>query len=265
VLGRLDRRAYLSRYGGAREADKYSALDNLDLGALLASTTSSADTVYVFGFSAGAYVYADRRSASRFFWSRPVILDFNHEDSRYGVVGLFAHLQRTEPAMVMLQQPDWSPDVQDSAPFFHSQQALDGWLRGHYHPIPAIDGFEAWRRNRRCRRASAASRWPPSSSLRSCCAACSPRRIRRGGRRSAWCGTTKAPGSTTRATRRSSGSGGSTNGTLCSSLRCSLRWRTSRSRPSASACGRRGWCRKRPASSRSCCSRWACAASPAPP
>ncbi|HXT28393.1 MAG TPA: hypothetical protein VN716_03915 [Vicinamibacterales bacterium] len=148
VLGRLDRRAYLSRYGGAREADKYSALDNLDLGALLASTTSSADTVYVFGFSAGAYVYADRRSASRFFWSRPVILDFNHEDSRYGVVGLLADLQRTEPAMVILQQHDWSPDVQDSAPFFHSQQALDGWLRGHYHPIPAIDGFEAWRRNR---------------------------------------------------------------------------------------------------------------------
>jgi len=149
LLGRMDRRAHLARYGGARDEDKFSALDNRDLGAFLAQGTAPADTVFVFGFSPGAYVYADRRSASRFFWSRPVILDFNPEDARYGVAGLLADLQRSQPAYVVLQQHDWSPDVQDSAPFFHAQPSLDGWLRGQYQQVPAVDGFEAWQRTSR--------------------------------------------------------------------------------------------------------------------
>jgi len=149
LLGRMDRRAHLARYGGARDEDKFSALDNRDLGAFLAQGSDPADTVFVFGFSSGAYVYADRRSASRFFWSRPVILDFNREDARYGVAGLLADLQRSQPAYVVLQQHDWSPDVQDSAPFFHAQPSLDGWLRGQYRQVPAVEGFEAWQRTSR--------------------------------------------------------------------------------------------------------------------
>ena len=149
LLGRMDRRTHLARYGGSRDQDKFSALDNRDLGAWLAQGTAPADTVYVFGFSSGAYVYADRRSASRFFWSRPVILDFHRENERYGVAGLLADLQRSQPAYVVLQEHDWSPDVQDSAPFFHAQPSLDGWLRGQYRQVPAIEGFEAWQRTGR--------------------------------------------------------------------------------------------------------------------
>ena len=149
VLGRIDRRTHLARYGGARDVDKYSALDNMDIGAWLASRTRPDETVYVFGYSPGAYVYADRRSASRFFWSRPVILDFNREDPRYGVAGLLEDLQRASPAFVVLQQHDWAPDVQDSGPFFLSQAALSGWLRDGYHEVPLIDGFSAWERNGR--------------------------------------------------------------------------------------------------------------------
>jgi hypothetical protein len=149
VLGRIDRRTHLAHYGGARDVDKYSALDNLDIGAFLASKTAPGETVYVFGFSPGAYVYADRRSASRFFWSRPVILDFNRRDPRYGVAGLRADLERNRPAYVVLQHHDWSPDVQDSAPFFLSQPLLAGWLRAGYHQVPLIDGFDAWERDTR--------------------------------------------------------------------------------------------------------------------
>jgi hypothetical protein len=148
LLGRIDRRTHLARYGG-RETDKYSALDNADLGALLAAGSAPDETVYVFGFSPGAYVNADRRSASRFFWSRPVILDFNREDPRYGVAGLLTDLERARPAYVVLQQHDWSPDVQDSAPFFLAQPSLAGWLRASYHQVPSIEGFDAWQRNGR--------------------------------------------------------------------------------------------------------------------
>jgi hypothetical protein len=149
VTGRIDRRTHLARYGGQRDVDKYSALDNMDLGAFFSTRTKPDETVYVFGYSPGAYVYADRRSASRFFWSRPVILDFNREDPRYGVAGLLADLQQRRPAYVVLQRHDWSPDVQDSAPFFLSQPALAGWLRAAYHEVPVIDGFDAWERNDR--------------------------------------------------------------------------------------------------------------------
>jgi hypothetical protein len=149
VLHREDWRTHLARYGG-RDVDKYSALDNVDIGRFLADRTSPSETVYVFGFSPGSYAYARRRSASRFFWSRPVILDFNHDDPAYGVAGLRRDLERQPPAFVILQQHDWSPDVQDSAPFFLSQPALAGWLEARYHELhPFIEGFSAWERNGR--------------------------------------------------------------------------------------------------------------------
>jgi hypothetical protein len=146
ALGRMDRRAHLARYGG-REGDKYSALDNLDLGSYFSARSTPDDSVFVFGFSPGAYVYAGRRSASRFFWSRPVILDFNRDNPAYGVAGLAADLARSRPAAIALQMHDWAPDVQDSGPFFLAQPALAAWLRAEYHEVPVVEGFQVWQRN----------------------------------------------------------------------------------------------------------------------
>jgi hypothetical protein len=148
ALGRIDRRTHLAKYG-SRDVDKYSALDNRDLGDFLASHTTADETVYVFGYSSGAYVYGNRRSASRFFWSRPVIVEFNAGNPAYGVNGVRLDLERRPPAYVVLQERDW-PDTQNSAPFFHAQSPLDGWLRANYHRLdPFLDGFEGWERNGR--------------------------------------------------------------------------------------------------------------------
>lgn len=150
LMKRVDRRAHLARFGGTRSVDKYSALDNVDIGWFLAQKTTPQDTVYVFGFSPGSYAYAGRRSASRFFWSRPVILDFNHENPTYGIAGLRNDLEHARPAYVILQEHDWAPDVQDSAAFFLSQPALATWLRAGYHEVhPFVEGFSAWERNGR--------------------------------------------------------------------------------------------------------------------
>ena len=149
AIGRIDRRTHLARYGGLREVDKYSALDNADLGAYFAAHTHADDNVFVFGYSPGAYVYANRRSASRFFWSRVVILGFDQENPRWGVNGLLQDLRHANPAYVVLQKHDWVPDVQDSAPFFLSQAPLADWLLAGYHHIPIVDGFDAWERNGR--------------------------------------------------------------------------------------------------------------------
>jgi len=158
LLGRMDRRTYLARFG-SREIDKYSALGNRDIGDFLASHTGADDTVYVFGYSPGAYVYAERRSASRFFWSRPILVGFNSADPSYGVNGVRTDLARNQPAYIVLQEHDWAPaevkfraaeDIRDSAPFFHAQAPLETLLRTNYHRLDGfINGFEGWERNGR--------------------------------------------------------------------------------------------------------------------
>ena len=77
-----------------------------------------------------------------------MILNFNGTDPRWAVPGLLADLRRNNPAYVVLQRHDWSPDVEDSAPFFMAQPALAGWLLAGYHRVPIVEGFDGWERNR---------------------------------------------------------------------------------------------------------------------
>jgi hypothetical protein len=143
ALGWTSREAYLERYTDER---KYSALDALRLGQYMKEHSAPNSHVYVFGFAAASYVYADRASASRFFWSRPVIAGFNGDKPRYGSAGLLADLERTRPAVVALQIHDWSPDVDDSAHFFMTNPPLADWLRSGYRPVTGLEGFDVWLR-----------------------------------------------------------------------------------------------------------------------
>jgi hypothetical protein len=143
ALGRMTRAEHLGRYGD-RATRKYSALAMDELGTFMRDRSEPSDPVYVFGFSSGAYVSAGRRSASRFFWSRPVIVGFNDGKPGYGVSGLLEDLRTSSPAIVALQQRDWYPDVDDSAHFFMTTPALADWLRGSYDRVPAIEGFDVW-------------------------------------------------------------------------------------------------------------------------
>jgi 4-amino-4-deoxy-L-arabinose transferase-like glycosyltransferase len=143
LLGQIDRPTYLARYGD-RLTRKYSALAVAELGELLRSRSTPADRVYVFGFSCGAYVAAERASASRFFWSRPVIVGFNEGAPGYGINGLLDDLTRTPPAIIALQIRDWVPDVDNSAHFFMTTPPLAAWLRDGYDQIDGPEGFDTW-------------------------------------------------------------------------------------------------------------------------
>jgi hypothetical protein len=145
VRGQTTPAEHLARYGD-RSTRKYSAQAMDELGHFMQSHSAPADRVYVFGFSSGAYVTADRWSASRFFWSRPVIVGFNEGRPGYGVSGLLDDLRRNRPAIVALQQRDWYPDVDDSAHFFMTTPDLAGWLRESYQPVPGPEGFDLWMR-----------------------------------------------------------------------------------------------------------------------
>jgi 4-amino-4-deoxy-L-arabinose transferase-like glycosyltransferase len=143
ALGRMTRETYLARYDDDR---KYSALAADTLGKYLAAHSQPDDRIYVFGFTCAAYVEAGRVSASRFFWSRPVIAGFNEGRVGYGSGGLLSDLSVNRPAVVALQRRDWAPDVEDSAAWFMKTPSLAGWLRAHYVRAEGLDGFDIWLR-----------------------------------------------------------------------------------------------------------------------
>ena len=143
VVGASTREAHLDRYGD-REARKYSALAMYELAEFIRGRTAADDRIYVFGFASGTYVQANRASASRFFWSRPVIVNFNAPEPGYGIEGLREDLERSRPAIVALQVRDWEPDVQNSAEFFMSTPRLADWLHAGYERVEGPAGFDTW-------------------------------------------------------------------------------------------------------------------------
>jgi 4-amino-4-deoxy-L-arabinose transferase-like glycosyltransferase len=149
LLGRVQRTAYLARFGG-RSSDKYSALAVRDLGDYLAAHTSASERVLVFGFSGGAYVRAGRRSASRFFWDRPVLVGFKDGTPGYGVSGLLRDLSNARPAIVVLQEHDWPAErTPDSAVFFLQTAPLGDWLRSQYQFVTRNETYQIWVRSQR--------------------------------------------------------------------------------------------------------------------
>jgi 4-amino-4-deoxy-L-arabinose transferase-like glycosyltransferase len=143
ALGAMDADEYLARYADGR---KYDARDAMDLGRYLRAHAAPGERVYVFGFTGAAYVYADRASASRFFWSRPVIAGFEAAQPGYGAGGVLDDLRRTRPAVVALQRKDWAPDVSDSAAFFLGTAPLAAWLEQHYARAAGPAAFDVWLR-----------------------------------------------------------------------------------------------------------------------
>ena len=148
LLGQTTEEEHLARYGD-RDERKYSALAMAELAGFVSARTAPADYLYIFGFASGAYVQADRSSSSRFFWSRPVIVNFNADEPGYGIAGLRADLEARPPALVALQLRDWSPDVANSAEFFMGTPILADWLRAHYDPVTGPAGFDVWARRSR--------------------------------------------------------------------------------------------------------------------
>lgn len=144
LAGRVDLETHLRRFGS--EEDKYSALAIYKLGRYLRAHTAPEDPVLVFGFSPGALVQSGRRSASRFFWSRPVIVGFNEGRPGYGVAALVDDLDRERPPLVVLQRSDWEVEGQDSATFFLRHPRLRSWLAREYVEVDSLASFRIYRR-----------------------------------------------------------------------------------------------------------------------
>jgi hypothetical protein len=145
LLGRTDRTAYLGRFAG-RAGDKYSPPDSYDLAAHLEANALPQDTVYVFGFSAAAYVYSGRRSASRQFFIAPVVSQAAREWPGYGPGALLDDLAANRPKIVALQLNDAGAGPLDSRGWFLSQAGLATWLKQRYRLTETLNRFEVWER-----------------------------------------------------------------------------------------------------------------------
>jgi hypothetical protein len=146
LRGQIDRFAYLERF----QKDKYVALEVEDLARKIKASTLETDTIYVFGFSPGVFVKSERRSASRFHWSRPVVIEFAGGTPGYGSDAVAADLAREQPAVVALQKTDWGRGDQKaeahSSVFFHRTAKLETWLTSLYFKERDTPLFEVWRR-----------------------------------------------------------------------------------------------------------------------
>lgn len=138
MSGRVDRDTYLRRYKG----QKHDALEIDQLVRYIRKTTAVTDPIFVFGFSGGSVCWkSERVSSSRFFWSRPVIIEFAADRPGYGSAGLMEDLRRRPPALVALQKEEWR-----SRDFFMNNDQLRTWLVEQYVAERETAMFSVWRR-----------------------------------------------------------------------------------------------------------------------
>jgi hypothetical protein len=143
--GTIDRTAYLARFSGG----KFDAVATDEMIRYVAEATQPSDPVFVFGFSGGSIgAWSGRRSPTRFFWSRPVMLGFEAARPGYDVAGLLGDLERDPPKLVILQKLDWhlGEALPNSAEFFLSNPRLRAWLEAGYLPDRETAMFAVWRR-----------------------------------------------------------------------------------------------------------------------
>jgi hypothetical protein len=138
VRGRIDRDHYLDRFSG----QKHDALEIEQLVRYVREMTQPDEPIFVFGFSGGSVCWKSQRvSSSRFFWSRPVIVEFASDRPGYGSAGLLADLRHRPPAVLVLQKEEWR-----SYDFFMSTPPLRQWLEAGYTLHHETQMFSVWRR-----------------------------------------------------------------------------------------------------------------------
>lgn len=145
MRGHVSATAYLERFAG-RPGDKYSAPDVRRLGDWIGARTVPGQTVYIFGFSPAAYVYSGRRSASRFFWSMPLVIGYKSGEAGYGPEGLLQQVERSQPSIVAVQRDDAGANERDSYTWFMNEPQLVAWLTKRYRRVESWPRYDIWER-----------------------------------------------------------------------------------------------------------------------
>ena len=99
-----DEQSYLARFGGAQ--DHY--LTNVEVAHYVAAHSAPGDTLFIWGFEPVVYALSDRRPATRFIYSYPLVGEWYPAAWRQQVV---QQLLRSPPAFVLVLENDALPTV----------------------------------------------------------------------------------------------------------------------------------------------------------
>jgi len=147
LLQSIESDEFLSNYrwGGP----DYDVFETMRVAERLRAETSPEDRIFVWGFEAGIYVFAERRSASRFYYDYPLMPRFESVH-RTHVDWLMEDLNRHRPKRIVILRRD-ANDIEEQGSVDQMRQIprLAAFTDEHYEPAWAEGDFFVLRRRER--------------------------------------------------------------------------------------------------------------------
>jgi hypothetical protein len=136
--------AFTQRYD--RYGD-FSLLADKQVAAFARDRTAPDDTIFIWGFEPLIYCYADRRPASRFIYTVPLVTAWSPPEWRRE---LMRDLERNRPRAVIVAHRDRLPWMtgryDDSAAQLAGYPELSHFIHAHYRLATRIEDFDVWER-----------------------------------------------------------------------------------------------------------------------
>lgn len=145
LRGRIDRTAYLDRFGGYGNNRGYSARANDELAAYLRERTAPEDRIFLFGINgAGVYFAADRLTAHRFLRAN-FFVGMNFPDPDFRLESVTRELAARRPVYLIFEQLHARSEIGQAVDALPQHPAIQSLL-GSYTRETRIEDFTVYRR-----------------------------------------------------------------------------------------------------------------------
>jgi hypothetical protein len=125
----------------------FSLLADREVAAFIGRNTDRSDSVFIWGFEPLIYFLADRRPASRFIYTVPLVTDWSPPEWRTELV---RDLERNRPRYIMVVHNDVLPwmtgRLEDSAGQVATFPEFQRLLDSRYVNTEMIEDFSVWER-----------------------------------------------------------------------------------------------------------------------
>jgi hypothetical protein len=144
LTDRIPRSVLLARYDHYGD---FSLLADREVAAFIDRNTDRSDSVFIWGFEPLIYFLADRRPASRFIYTVPLVTDWSPREWRGE---LMRELDRNRPRYILVVHNDMLPwmtgRLEDSAGQVVTFPELQRLLESRYRQAERIEDFSVWER-----------------------------------------------------------------------------------------------------------------------
>ena len=146
LRGRIERTAYLERFGGYNNDRGYSARANEELAAYVRAHTAAGDRIFLFGINgAGIYFNADRLIAQRFLRAN-FFVGMNFPDPSFQLDAVTQELAARRPAYLIFEQLHAKSAIGQAVDALPQQAAVRALLDSYTFEA-RIEDFTLYRRS----------------------------------------------------------------------------------------------------------------------